>query len=310
MNEPLLRQSEEIPWSWSMRRSEMFDACERRVFLHYYGARGGHDPDNAPPRVRRLHLQKQLTTPAGYFRDLLARELRRAFYLESGELFANRRYSAFDELAGRLHRTFRRESASMLRGEYRVDHRLPVIDRIYYNVGSPVAVFDEIEELLNRFLASEMTRHNLMRFFAIAPIRRTPLQRPLPIHLGASVFYGAPVLAFRENSSLIFLELCSEEPNTARRDSAVLLHCYHALAAFRMTPDRVISLFWSDRTGETYTPSPGSVNFSEVQDRLAADRMRELALIRDDGTVCESDFAINKQFCNSCNFREDCRHYE
>jgi CRISPR/Cas system-associated exonuclease Cas4 (RecB family) len=48
-------------FSWSKSRAEMFEACPRQYYYHYYGSWGGWDA-KADPKARTLYVLKQLMT--------------------------------------------------------------------------------------------------------------------------------------------------------------------------------------------------------------------------------------------------------
>ncbi len=310
MPEPLLIPGGNMPWSWSVRRSMLTGSCLRRLFLYYYGSRGGHDPANAPERVRHLHLLKQLIPAQTYFRELLAGELRRMFYQESGESFRSGRRNTADALSGLLLRKCRRDCSAMVSGQYRQDHRLPVIDAVHFNTIPVNQVIAEIENSIHRFINSEEAAENLDRIFAVSPARRIAVARPLPVYLGASTLFCTPVLAYRSQSGIVFIDLCRGGAVGMRHECSVMLQCYHALTHLRTAPDRVIPLFWDEVSGRMTELPAGEVNFSTVQDHMASDRSVELSLCRDDGSFCESDFKQDKRFCSGCNFKEECFDYE
>ncbi len=293
----------DFPWSWSLRRSVMLECCPRRLFLYYYGARGGHDADNAPPRVRELHLQKKLFTAEGYWRELLVSTLRKLFFQESGESFERRRENQVAALEGAVWRSFKRDCNAMLREEYRGDHRIPVIDRIYFNDAPAREVFGEVEELAGGFFASAMARENLEKLFAVSPVYRVNIPRPLPVTLGANTLYGVPMAAYRENGDIVYIAL----GNIC--DSGVLINCYYALAEYRITPERVRTFFMDCRDGAMELAESAKVNFSSVLDRISADRSLESSFVRDDGMVCETDFPANAEYCKYCSFRSECLYY-
>lgn len=61
----MIRNAAEFTFSWSLRRQEMWNCCRRKYFLHYYAARGGHDPDSGG-ELRRLHEMRSLLSERAY----------------------------------------------------------------------------------------------------------------------------------------------------------------------------------------------------------------------------------------------------
>ena len=108
----MIRRADEIPFSWSVRRQEMWNSCRRSCFLHYYGASGGYD-ENASPELRRIHEMRSLLSESGYIRRLIGSELRRAFYAPH-ETEHPEFPDSSPPLAGAVLSRFRREFHRML----------------------------------------------------------------------------------------------------------------------------------------------------------------------------------------------------
>lgn len=75
----MIRNAAEFTFSWSLRRQRCGTAAARKYFLHYYAARGGHDPDSGG-ELRRIHEMRSLLSERAYLHRLIAAELRRRFY--------------------------------------------------------------------------------------------------------------------------------------------------------------------------------------------------------------------------------------
>lgn len=298
---PIVRRSGEIPFSWSARRVARFEACPRGYFLHYYAARGGHD-ENADPELRQLHLLKSLLPQTVYRHELLIGELRRAFYAADGDLpEANDPAAA---IRGAVIRRFTRERRGMLLGAFLSDHRQPMIAELY---GAP----DDWQELLARLdagLRELLTRPGLSatiaRLFAVAPLRRVRLPRPLPVQLNDLTLYGAPALAWRDGARLHIAEFGAERHE--KSDEQLFLHKYYALLELKIPPERVSSWQWNQVSGELEIMPDAGLQVSAVIDRIVADAERLTAPVRPDGSLVESDFPPRRENCECCNFRTYC----
>lgn len=291
----MIRNSGEFPFSWSQRRQEMWNACRRQYFLHYYAARGGHDAD-APPELRRIHEMRSLIPAHTYVRRTVSTEFRRIFYAPHEE--EDPEYSdGTDNLAGRAIRRFRMEFRRMLAGEFRIDHGHPMLTELYYGATPPEKLRGEIEHNLHRaFAALESGVVPLLS--TIRFLFRRPIASPLAVYAGELRCHVAPIAAFLENGILCLIE-------NSGSDSTVLLHKYHAANELHLPPDRVRSLELVPEEGVLRSCGE-SLNISQTLREIrdgAADMSRA---IRPDGTVHSDDFPRTQTNCPGCRFRGFC----
>ena len=90
------------PFTWSMRRREMFDRCLREYFYHYYGSAGGAFTGTVTTRAEQLHLLRGALSVEEYAKSKIYEALRaqknskkalpfgRAFLLIPAEFFAGK----------------------------------------------------------------------------------------------------------------------------------------------------------------------------------------------------------------------------
>ena len=292
----MIRNTAEYPFSWSLRRQEMWNRCRREYFLHYYAARGGHDAD-ASPELRQIHEMRSLLSASTYVRRTIAAELRLEFYRAHEE--EDPEYTTEDPgLTGRAIRRFRIEFRRMLAGEFRIDHAHPMLEELYRrgNV-SPEELRMEIEHRLHGALDA-LESGVLPMLAATRFLFRRPIDSPLEVYAGDLRCHIAPVLAFEEKGVLNIVEA-----NGA--DSTALLHKYHAVNQLHLSPDRIHSLELIPEKGELRSAGD-TLNISrtlrEIRDGAA--EMRDA--VRPDGTVRLEDFPQNRTRCENCRFRDYC----
>jgi len=291
----MIRDTAEYPFSWSLRRQEMWNECRRSYFLHYYAARGGHDAD-ATPGLRRIHEMRSLLSSRTYVRRLAAAEFRRVFYLPHEEEDAECQELP-ETLALRALRRFHIDFRRMIAGEFTADHGRPMLAELYYNTEPPEELRARIAHDLRRALGA--LESGVLPMLAATRFRfRRPIESPLEVYAGELRCHIAPTAAFEEKGVYCVVE-SSGAPST------VLLHKFHAANRLHLPPDRVRSLELIPEQGVLREPA-GPLNISQtLRDiRNGAAEMRDA--IRPDGTAHLEDFPPNPARCADCRFRGFC----
>lgn len=291
----MIRDTAEFPFSWSLRRQEMWNECRRCYFLHYYAARGGHDPD-ATPELRRIHEMRSLLSSRTYVRRLVTAEFRRFFYLPHEEEDAECQ-EVPETLTVQALRRFHLEFRRMLAGEFAADHGRPMLAGLYYSTMLPEELRAKVERDLRRAFAA--LESGVLPMLAATRFRfRRPIESPLEVYAGELRCHIAPAAAFEEKGIFRVVE-ASGAPST------VLLHKYHAANKLRLPPDRVRSLELIPEEGVLREPAePLNISRTLCEIRSGAAEMRDA--IRPDGTVRIEDFPQNRTRCAECRFRGFC----
>lgn len=287
----MIRDTAEFPFSWSLRRQEMWNECRRKYFLHYYAARGGHDAD-ASPELRRIHEMRSLLAAGTYTRRLVTAEFRRMFYAPHEEEDAECQEVPETLVVGALRR-FRVEFRRMLSGEFAADHGRPMLTELYYNTAPPEELRGTIEHDLRRALGA--LESGVFPTLAATRFRfRRPIESPLEVYAGELRCHIAPTAAFEEKGLYRVIE-------TSGAESTVLLHKYHAANRLHLPPDRVRSLELVPEEGILREPAdPLNISRTLREIRNGAAEMRDA--IRPDNTVRIEDFPQNKTRCGNCRF--------
>ena len=292
----MIRNAAEFTFSWSLRRQEMWNCCRRKYFLHYYAARGGHDPDSGG-ELRRLHEMRSLLSERAYLHRLIAAELRRRFYRpheeEDAEL-PDSEAGPYGAVPGRLRREFRR----MLRDEFRTDHAHPMLAALYYNSTPPGELLRDLEKRLRNAMTA-MSSGPLAMLARTRYLFRRPIDSPLEVAVGELRCFAAPILAFEEKGVLTIVE-------GSGADSTVLLHKFHAANKLHIPPERVRSLELIPGKGALRLAGK-ELNISRTLREIRGGAAEMLNAVRPDGTVREEDFPRNPAHCTLCRFRGHCR---
>ena len=286
-------------FSWSLRRRHYWNSCRRRYFYYYYAARGGHDTDVADPVRRELHELKMRFTVPRYVNALLDSAMRSLFY---------RRFEAEDEevpaesLADFAIRQMRREFAAMLKGEFRRDHRKPMLDELFAPGVSAGEVASELADRISsgaRRLESGIWRE----WNSISFVQRRRIDAPLEVKLNELSCYCMPLFALKTGRELWIVENFNR---ASGEDELVTLHKFHALNQHRCPPDAVRSFSIDRNTGELAELGK-DLNLSAAIRSIRSDADEMQGAVRPDGTLHERDFPPACGRCGSCRFRTFCR---
>lgn len=291
-----VRDTTGFPFSWSLRRQEMWNECRRKYVLHYYAARGGHDADALPER-RRIHEMRSLLSANTYTRRLIALEFRRVFYApheaENAEC-----QTVPDTLSIRALRRFRSSFRRMLAGEFSTDHGHPMLEELYYDTESPEELRRSMERKLRRAL--EALESGVLPMLTATRFRfRRPIESPLEVYAGELRCHIAPIAAFEEKGTFRIID-------SSAAASTVLLHKFHAANRLHLPPDRVQSLELAPEEG-TLREAGESLNISRTLREIRNGAAEMQNAIRPDKTVHLEDFPQNPARCAACRFRGFCK---
>lgn len=293
----MIRDTAGIPFSWSLRRQEMWNQCRRKYFLHYYAARGGHDAD-ASPELRRIHEMRSLVPAQTYIRRTIAAEFRHVFYAPHEAEDAEYQEAPERILTGRVLRRFHIEFRRMLIGEFHADHGQPMLYELYYNTVPPEELRIEINRRF-RLALEKLESGVLPMLSATRHLFRRPIESPLEVYAGELRCHIAPLISFETQGLLHIVE-------STGADSSALLHKYHAASRMHVPPDRVRSLELLPEEGALRQAGESlniGATLKEIRDGAA-----EMALaIRPDGTARLEDFPRTPSNCPDCRFRNFCR---
>jgi len=265
----------QIPHCWSASQSAMLGQCERKYFLHYNFARGGHD-QNAPPAVRQVHLLKSLMTVDQYLFQLKTAALRRFFYLrDPWQAWALRKLEA--DLLGCLDQ------------RYLADHRALGLSEWFYRQ----MPWDELHRTLQQRLKHDLTvmaEQLLPALVKVRPEQKLEIPEVVSVSVNGVDCYFAGGIAFHREGGVCWVSLRDD-----RFEST--LHKFYAAHCWHLFPDKVESLTF----GETLMPA--TVDISGTLNRILADG-RTVNELR---AKLPEALTQNLAHCQFCQFRQYCR---
>ena len=276
------------PFTWSMRRREMFRRCPREYFYHYYGSVGGAFLKIGSEKAERLHLLRNLVTAADYIRRLLLHGIRDVF---------NSGVSEAPDFRDRLAEQLTKEYRSMLLGHPEHDHKLPLIMELTLPDPSPQKLQEELFSMLQKQTGA--VEKNLFPFL-LAVRRENRLERPVPLRIcwnGLNTFC-TPFALWHDVGMLNVL--CGGGPS--EENSALLL--FYAMDQLKFSPDKVRIFHLDDEF--RYFPAGSLSSCSAPFKRIREDAAQMLFLEEQSGGVREHYFPQELHNCGRCRFRLYC----
>ena len=275
------------PFTWSLRRREMFERCPREYFLHYYGSVGGAFLKTGSRQAELLHLLRSMCSVPEYVKQLLYRIVRSFFY--SGSLEPEGFKSILEE-------QFSREFRDMLLGRAEQDHKVPFLRELTRPGFSPQALKAEILAELRRE-AGLWEEKALKQLLRIELEKRLEVSFPLKVCWSELDTYCTVVAAWFDGGR--FNALCTGGPS---EENSALLNFY-ALNQFECDPGHVA--IWHLENGQMYE-APRQLSFSAAFRRIRKDVDAMLVLEKRSGGVDAKFFPQEFCHCGQCRFSIVC----
>ncbi|MEI8245877.1 MAG: hypothetical protein WCI51_08610 [Lentisphaerota bacterium] len=289
-------------FSWSVARRELFAFCERACFYHYYGAAGGFD-GYSDPEIKKLYLLKKLIPGRRWLDNIFAKSLRETL-MESGR--AKTPADMTGEFSRRLIREFHHGRRTVEAGEWQNDPGKLNLLELYYNEISAdkyfAAMWTDLETRFKIFSAANLPSilHKVDKLdWKIIPV-------PVSFAIGRLQLWIAPDLVWQDGDCITILDMNGGGQSEERRNTYAALNVIFAEDKFIISPEKVISLFYNNATGQTELHSLEALNISMALENISASAAKMLEKISADGTVQGINFAGSEQNCARCRFREFC----
>ena len=278
---------------WTARRRRYWRQCRRKYFLHYYGARGGHD-ENAPRALREIYAAKKTIMLDVYLRRTVNGVMRELFYAPYEDGPEDRQKNALLETAqARAQREFR----AMLEGKNPV-----TLFELAQGGVSVSALYRELQEKLGA-LCRRLEETSWGFFRGIPFPDRRYLDSPLALSVAELRCYLAPLFAVRRAGELWLIEGAG---HTDDGDAIAVLGKFAAATLWKTPPEKVRTFLFSGDGAESFGEIGRDADASEALRGIRRDVDEMLAAIRPDGTIREEDFPADGSGCGDCVFRAVC----
>ena len=277
------------PFSWSMRRREMYARCPRAYFYHYYGSAGGAFINCTTLETEKLHLLRAALSLEEYVRKTILSRIRTVF--NSGTMPEGDFLTSLEE-------QFRHEFQEMLWGKPALDHKRPLLKDLTLRGTAPGALAEKCSELLKS--QGKLFAENALKELLQIPFEnRLPLPFPLKISWNELECYLTPVAAWLMDGC--FHAVCT---GTFSEENCVLWYFY-LLEKYGIPPEKVkIFHFDQGKLAEAPRVFSSSAPFRRI--RQDADTMLFLELKLQSAKVPEKLFPRNESACADCRFSSFC----
>ncbi|MFA6104235.1 MAG: hypothetical protein WCV67_14615 [Victivallaceae bacterium] len=287
---------------WSVARRELFTFCERACFYHYYGASGGFD-GYSDPDTKKIYLLKKLIPGRLWLDNIFSKSLRETL---TGAGRAKNTEEMVGEFSRRLIREFHLGRRIVEAREWQSDPGKLNLTELYYNEVSAdkyfAGLWTALESRFKSFSASNLPE--ILYKVDNLDWKRIPV--PASFAIGRLQLWLAPDLIWRDGDCISILNLNGGGQNEDKRNTYAALNVIFAEEKFKTSPEKVISLFFNDATGQTELHGLENLNISRAIEDISASAAPMLEKISEDGTVQGINFAESAHNCAGCRFREFC----
>ena len=294
-------------FSWSKSRDEMFRACLRRYYFHYYGAWGGWNPAGNP-RARQLYILKNLQPRAMWAGDRVHRAIHAALTeIRAGGpppdaavavegLLAEMRKDFRDSLARRYLQN-PRKACGLFEHEYELD----IADEQWKEIA------DHAVHCLQTFFASEIS----------AQICALPADAWLEMEeLASFTLDGIKVyvqLDFAQRTANGVKIFDWKTGRSAEPSAEVQLACYalYATGKWQVPPEQVQTIEFN-LAGGVATQHALDANTLDVMKDYIRDSADEMSFLLEDPASNRPqpeesfEFTEDEAHCRHCNFLKSC----
>lgn len=286
--------------SWSKSTAENFESCQRKYFLHKYGAWGGWLKTHSE-RARRLYMLKNLDSRAGWVGKSIHAAAKRTLERErKGELVD------VDSAIAETTEKMEREYAQSRRHTYRqvkkgfglIEHELGEVDET--DVGPLTKAVRQAEQSVRALLGSSTYARAVMApaVMGVDEMDGFMLER--------TKIFVAPDLAFTrpEDAKLELVDWKTGRPKSSDSEQLVIYAAY-AEQKWRMPADAIVGrlVYTKDELAEPSFP----VERIDVA-LFKQTTLRSIAAMRAKHGQPEEAFpkTTNTRACDWCNFRGEC----
>ena len=275
------------PFSWSLRRREMFERCPREYFWHSYGAVGGAFLKIGSRQAELLHLLRSTIPLSEYVKRLLYSTMRELFISGAREP---------GNFRSMLEERFLGEYRDMLLGKPEYDHKIPLILEMTQEGFSPLSLKEKVLDTLGKE-AELLEKYALKQLLDVSAEKRFELPFPLKICWSELDTYCTVIAAWLDSGH--FNALCTGSPS---EENSALLNFY-ALNQLGCDPGNVTVRHLEN--GRVYE-APGLLSFSGAFRRIRNDVDKMLELESRSGGTDTAFFPQNCNNCTHCRFRMYC----
>ncbi len=288
--------------SWSVGRRELFAFCERACFYHYYGAAGGFDA-YSDPDTKKLYLLKKLIPGKLWLDNIFSKSLRETL-MESGRAKTPADMTA--EFSRRLIREFHLGRKTVEAQEWQHDSgKLNLLELYYREISIDqffASLWNVLESRFKKFSASSLPAI----LHRVDNLDWKTISAPCSLVIDKLQLWLAPDLIWQDGDVVLMLDLNGGGQYRTKRNIHAALNVIFAENKFKISPAKVISLFFNVATGQVEQYGLEQLNITSALEDIAASAAQMRQKISPDGTVQGINFTSSEQNCARCRFREFC----
>jgi hypothetical protein len=294
-------------FSWSKTRDEIFRACLRKYYFHYYGAWGGWDP-HAPPRTRQLYILKNLQSRATWVGTHVHRAIHTILLgLRSGseppapEMAAEQMLAAlrqdFRDSLARRYQQFPRKACGLFEHEY----ELEIADEQWKETA------DHAVHCLQTFLGSEL----FTAIRQLSPDAWLEAEELASFTLDGIKVYVQVDFAHRTENGVKIFDWKTGRNATSNAELQLACYALYAAGKWQVAPEQVQTVEFNLASGVMTPRLLTAAALEEIKDYIR-DSADEMSFLLEDPASNKPqpennfEFAEQQAACHRCSFLKAC----
>lgn len=297
-------------FSWSKSRAEMFSACPRQYYYHYYGSWGGWSP-NANPKTRTLYILKRLMTRQQWIGATVHNcirwmldELKNKGALPPQEKtlgFLGRRLQKDFQASGEgLYWENPKEYVGLLEHEY---DELDVEDERWRTLMQ--RALEMVANLYSSDLLRELTE--------VSPSNWLQIETLASFDVDGTKVYVQIDCAHRRSEGIRLIDWKTGKADTDETHEQLALYSWYASLTWKTEPSLIEAGEFNLRDGIWWGARFDRSDFEKIRNRIAESVAAMKALLDDPARNVASEerfpLAESEQPCRTCPFRRVCPRF-
>lgn len=294
-------------FSWSKSRADVFAACPRQYFYHYYGSWGGWDA-RANPKARTLYILKQLQSRQQWMGATVHNCLRWILTTLREKGVAPSEEKALQMLGRRMQVDFNasgeglywekpKDTCGLLEHEY---DDLEVTDDVWS------AVFEKALAAVATFYRSEV----LETLQGLPPDDWLEIEKLASFEVEGTKVWVQLDCAFRANGDIRIVDWKTGKANADATREQLALYAWYAAGRWNVGAAQVAPAEFNLGTGELVAHRFADADFAPLREKISSSVTAMRALLDDaaQNRASEEKFAMTdaEKTCRKCPYRRVC----
>lgn len=298
-------------FSWSHSRDDMFRACPRQYYYHYYGSWGGWEP-RSDPKARTLYILRQLQTRQQWVGATVHNCVRwvLATLHQTGE--PPDEETALHQLGRRLQRDFEASGEGLYWENPRAHTAL--LEHEYDDLEVADEVWQETFEKALRCASNFFQGHVLADIRAVPPEQWLELEERASFDLDGLKVWVQLDFALRDDRGVRIFDWKTGKADLETTRKQLALYALYARQRWEVEPGQITMIEFNLNNGDVYERQTTPEDLASAQERIGASvSAMQARLENPEENLAREDrfpFTEDGKQCLRCPFRRICPKWQ